>query len=214
MRLLVSGTTRTMRELAPHWPDHLGTLLTPDAGNGVESAISIGLPWAADNSCFKGLDANSFRKMIAKIAGAPRCLFLCVPDVVADSATTLDRFHKWKGEVASTALPVAFVGQDGIETRAIPWNEFDAWFIGGSTRFKLSQASADLAAEAKRRGKHVHMGRVNSPRRLRAAYQMGCDSVDGSSMSRFGDVHIARFARFVRSLEMQPTLMDADTSYG
>jgi hypothetical protein len=195
-----------MREIAPRWPLHLGSLLTPDAGNGVDSALSIGLPWAADNSCFNGLDADSFRRMLAKIAGVPRCLFLCVPDVVADSATTLDRFHEWKGEVASTGLPVAFVGQDGIEQRPIPWNEFDAWFIGGSTRFKLSQASADLAAEAKRRGKHIHMGRVNSLRRLRAAYQMGCDSVDGSSMSRFGDAYIERFARFVRRLETQQTL--------
>ncbi len=115
------------------------------------------------------------------------------------------RFGDWRGEVASTGLPVAFVGQDGMGCLTPPWEQFQAWFIGGSTRWKLSQESADLAAEAKSRGKWVHCGRVNSLRRLRAVYLMGCDSVDGSSMSMFGDAHIERFARFVRSLESQPT---------
>jgi hypothetical protein len=62
----------------------------------------------------------------------------------------------------------------------VPWDEFDVLFLGGSTEWKLGEAAAALTAEAKSRGKHVHMGRVNSRKRYRYARSIGCDSVDGT----------------------------------
>lgn len=54
------------------------------------------------------------------------------------------------------------------------------------------------------------VGRVNSLRRLRAAYDLGADSVDGTGMSRWGDVWLARFCEWAKGLERQPTLYAED----
>lgn len=166
------------------------------------------LPWACDNDAFTGFNASKFRRFLHTITGHVDCLFVACPDVVGDARATLERFGEWAIEILSTGQPVAFVGQDGAENLVIPWSDFDAWFIGGSTRWKLSQASADLACEAKAKGKHVHMGRCNSLRRLQAALDMGCDSVDGSSMSMFGDAYILRFANWIDQLRQQPLLWE------
>lgn len=210
MRLLVSGCTATVRQLAPEFPGHLGHLLTPQTGNGMAATLATGLPWAADNGCFNGLDARAFRRLLARCKDAPRCRFVVCPDAVGDAAATLRLWGEWADECRACGQPVAFVGQDGAEARAaeIPWGGLDAWFVGGSTRWKLSPASFALIAEAKRRGKWVHMGRVNTLRRLRAAYDAGCDSVDGTSMSMFGATYIRRFAGWLQALERQPVLWD------
>jgi hypothetical protein len=55
--------------------------------------------------------------------------------------------------------------------------------IGGTTSWKLGPAAAALAAQARRRGLWVHMGRVNSLRRLRYAAAIGCQSVDGTFLA-------------------------------
>ena len=45
-------------------------------------------------------------------------------------------------------------------------------------------------AEAKRRRKWVHMGRVNSERRIRYAASIGCDSIDGTKWVRWRDIYL------------------------
>jgi hypothetical protein len=211
MRVLVSGSTKMVGGLAPAWPDSLGHLLTPGNGITVASLLKTGLPFACDNGAYSGLDEAAFRKMLGKVAGAPRCLFVVVPDVVADARATLALFGRWAPECRAAGQPLAFVGQDGAEDCDLPWADFDAFFVGGSTRWKLSGAAADLGAEAKARGKWLHMGRVNSMRRLRIAYRLGCDSVDGSSYSRWRhrtithrpDMSLERHLRFLAALARQ-----------
>ena len=209
MILLVSGSTRTVARLAQRHPDHLGHLLTPNNRNSVASIQKTGLPYAADNGAFSGFDPVRFRRFLTRIAGQPRCLFVVCPDVVGDARATLALFGEWVLEVRLAGHPVAFVGQDGAEDLVLSWDDFDAWFVGGSTKWKLSQASADLAAEARQRGKWVHVGRVNSLRRLRAAYDMGADSCDGSSPSRYGDKYIGNFVRWLACIHCQRTLFGA-----
>lgn len=206
MLILVSGSTRTVRELAAKRVARLGILLTPKNRNSAKHISSLGLSWAMDNGAFSGFDPVGFRRMLRKHAGIPGLLWVACPDVVGDAKGTLALFRDWRGEIASLGFPVAFVGQDGIESETIPWDEFSAWFIGGSTEWKLGRGSCELAREAKRRGKWVHMGRVNSRRRLRIAAEMGCDSVDGSSLSMFGDKYIHKFCRWARQVDEQPLL--------
>jgi hypothetical protein len=205
VRLLVSGSTAIVRRLAPRWPGVLGHLLTPANRNSVASLLATGLPWGADNGAFGGFDPVRFRRFLRRIRGQPRCLWVVAPDAVGDARRTLALWREWRDEVRAAGQPVAFVGQDGAEDLDIPWGEFDAWFVGGSTRWKLSQAAADLDGQAGRRGKWVHMGRCNSRRRLRAAYDRGCDSVDGSSISMFGDKYIHQFCLWARQLGEQKT---------
>ena len=183
MRLLVSGTTRSLAAAMAVAPDAFGKLLTPANRNSVAWASQDGLPWACDNGCFHRLDAPLFRRMIGRAAGRPGLLWVACPDKLGDARATLELFSEWGPELRAAGVPVAFVGQDGQEDLPVPWDLLDALFVGGSTAWKLSEAAADLMREAKRVGKWVHMGRVNSRRRLEAAYRVGCDSVDGTGFT-------------------------------
>lgn len=98
--------------------------------------------------------------------------------------------------------------QDGLEDLTPPWGGCQAYFVGGTDGWKLTQASADLVAQAKGRGLYVHMGRVKSMVRLEAAYRMGCDSADGASYSWFSDTYLPGALRFLRRLERQPSLFE------
>ncbi len=211
MRLLVNGVGPTLRGLLGRWRDRLGCLMSPAAGNSMASVLDTGLPWAADNGAFGEFDPEAFRRMLARIAHQPRCLWVACPDVVGDASATLALFGRWHEEVRAAGQPVALVGQDGADAGKVPWGAFDAYFIGGTTGWKLSQASADLALAARRRGKAVHMGRVNSRRRMVAAHQMGCGTLDGSSASWFGATYIERYCVWLGQIEGQQTLLGNET---
>ena len=74
------------------------------------------------------------------------------------------------------------------------------------TGWKLSQAAGSLAIEAKRRGKQLHMGRVNSNRRLRYAYDLHCDTVDGTGYSQYSKKYLKPALNYLHNLHQQLTL--------
>jgi hypothetical protein len=201
--LLVSGETRSVR--ARKDSKRLGHLLTPKNGNSIDALLATGLPVACDNSAFGTFDEAAFRRMLGKVRGKP-VLFVCAPDVVGDAATTLALFDAWEPVIRGFGLPVALVGQDGLEDLAVPWGRMDAFFIGGGTGWKLGGAAAGLAREAKARGLWVHGGRVNTKKRFRHMAEIGCDSVDGSGFSRWPDARIPMAERWLEEIERQTTL--------
>jgi len=67
----------------------------------------------------------------------------------------------------------------------VPWGRFQALFVGGSTRWKLGPHAATLIREAKWCAKWVHVGRVNTLRRIAWCKALGVDSIDGSGFARF-----------------------------
>lgn len=204
MLLLVNGATKTVKR---HLDSrHLGHLLNPRKMNSVDMVNSTGLYWAADNDAFNGFNSDEFVRMLKKIRGQEKCLWVACPDVVGNAKATLDLFAQWEPIVHDYDLPVALVGQDGLESLEIPWDKFEAFFIGGSTKWKLSENAYKLAVEAKNRGKWVHMGRVNSIRRLEIARLYGCDSVDGSGFSRFPDQKIPPALEFMSKPNLQGVL--------
>src|SRR5262245_9690309 len=158
MLLLVSGATATVKRYAE--TGLLGHLITP--GNWNTDSIDRALPRAIDNGVFSGFDADAFRGCLDQWQGEPGCLFVVCPDVVGDARATRALFDQWAGTIRGSGFPVAFVSQDGQDALPVPWDNFDAWFIGGSTEWKLSREGASLAIEAKRRGKWLHVGRVNT----------------------------------------------------
>lgn len=213
MRLLVNGCSATMARLSGRYGDCLGHLYSPACGNALPP--DTGLPWAVDNGAYSGLDTDGFMRLLRRAARQPGLLWVVCPDVVGDAAATLEMFNRWLPSLRSVVPgwypPVAFVGQDGAESIDIPWSQFSCWFVGGTDRWKLSQASRGLVADAKRRGKVVHMGRVNSLRRIQVACMIRCDSVDGTSMSRFGDTYIEKFCQWARYLKSEGSLFaDSD----
>lgn len=200
MRILISGSTKSLRAHVHEYRDYLGTLHTPFAGNSIPN---LGLPWACDNGAFSGFNEVKFLKMMDRIEGIPGILWIAAPDVVADAKATEELYQHWHPQISARGFPVAFVGQDGcIE---LP-NHMDCFFIGGSTEWKLGPEAADLARAAKSRGALVHMGRVNSQRRIRYAASIGCDSIDGTSVSMFGDTKMPDYLAWVRGVTRERPL--------
>lgn len=159
-----------------------------------------GVIWCADNGCFgKGYPGDEkWLAWLAKNAhDAERCLFATAPDVVGDAVATLARSAPFLPKIREMGYPAALVAQDGLEDLEVPWDTFDALFIGGSTEWKLSEAVADLVGEAKRRGKYVHMGRVNSGKRFRYAESIGCDSVDGTFLTFGPNTNLPRLMKWL-----------------
>lgn len=158
---------------------NLGRLVQPRHYSSIEQTAREGIPWAADNDCFQGLDAVEFVDMLDRIEGLPGCLFVVVPDVVGDWVATTSLWQKWRGWVTQ---PAAYVLQDGCPE--FP-DDAQAVFVGGTTEWKMSPEAARLVAEAKSRGLWAHMGRVNSARRIMYAQSIGCDSVDGTTWAKW-----------------------------
>lgn len=173
----------------------IGPLLTPDIGNAPELAAA---PWAADNGCFTKPERYSDERFLAWLAkkgeggNAGCCLFANAPDVVhwsggapkvgypiGDPVATLERSRPMFAKIRELGYPAALVCSAGIEG-LVPWDELDAIFLGGDDTWKLGPEAAALTAEARARGTWVHMGRVNSLKRLRYAKAIGCDSADGT----------------------------------
>ena len=127
-----------------------------------------------------------------------RCLFVAAPDVVGDGAATLAVLQPMASHIRALGWPVALVGQDGMENMTVPWDDVDWLFVGGSTEWKLGPHARELAGEAKRRGKWVHMGRVNSEKRYRYAAAIGCDSADGTFLTFGPDVNLPRLLSWTR----------------
>lgn len=124
-------------------------------------------------------------------------MWVAAPDVVANARATLELFATWQPRLRARGLPVALVAQDGLEAFEVPWAAIDCLFIGGSTDWKLSESARRLVAEAKLRHKLVHVGRVNTRRRIGMAFDWGADSVDGTAFSRFPDIKIPLGLRWI-----------------
>jgi hypothetical protein len=207
VKILVNGATASLRQ---HPRPFFGVLISPRQRGTPERNLWPGCVWAADNDAFSGFDPEAFISMLAQYADhRASCRFVAVPDVVADAAATRARFDRWSPVVATHGYPLAFVAQDGLTIAACPWEQFDALFIGGSTAFKLGPEARQLVGWAKALGKWVHMGRVNSARRLRYAEMIGCDSVDGSGFSRFPDEMRGRADRWYSQPSMPLGDVDA-----
>jgi hypothetical protein len=157
----------------------LGFINTPAQGNRLPDDVV----WCADNGCYgKGYpgDEKWLRWLERLTPKADRCLFATAPDVVGKAKESLARSVPFLPAIRERGFKAALVAQDGLEDLSVPWDDFDALFIGGSTEWKLSNAARELVAEANARGKHTHLGRVNSRKRVRLAHAWGCDSVDGT----------------------------------
>lgn len=190
MILLVSGATKTVEKLS--WHPNLGRFIQPRSGNSIMELASSGLPWAADNDCFQGLDPDEYIGMINRIAlhADENLKFVTVPDVVANCEGTLALFNAWYPALAKRALPAAFVAQDGLTIDRAPWDRMAALFIGGSTRWKLSGQAIALIRYAQKLGIWVHVGRVNTRQRLTTCAALGVNSSDGTQFSRWPETHL------------------------
>jgi hypothetical protein len=199
----------------------LGAIITPAQGNKLETAFPMwcadngcfGKGYPGDKGFLAWLDG--LRPHL------DRCWFAVAPDVVSDAAATLARSVPFLPAIRAMGYRPAFVAQNGCTPGMVPWNSISVLFLGGSkecvpcgfirpitvadremkrcpccgrllTEWKLSAAARLLAAEAISRGIDVHMGRLNSERRYREAFHMGCRSADGKYIAHGPDVNLPK----------------------
>ena len=184
---------------------HHGRLLTPRHRSMPVATAEAGIPWAVDNDCFNGFNPGEFQKTCLQVMHLPGCLFVNAPDVfdkdgdcgcchpsrgVGDHDATLELWHEWYPFLRMIGQPLSFVLQNGATIDNVPWDQLDVVFIGGCTSWKLGIEAEAIVREAKRRGKWVHMGRVNSLKRMRYAAGIGVDSCDGTGWAKHRDANM------------------------
>lgn len=175
----------------------------------VTQAHAVGVIWCADNGCFNETnwtEQDWWQFLLDNAHRSDTCLFAVAPDVVGDAAATLERSAPWIPRIRALGYPVAYVAQDGWQNVEPPWDDFDVLFLGGTDHFKLGPIARAAVVEAKQRGKHVHMGRVNSEKRFRYAHAIGCDSVDGTYLTYGPKTNLPHLLAWVRGLD-QMTLL-------
>jgi hypothetical protein len=166
--------------LAAASPAVWGLIATPARGR-------CGAPdnflWLADNGCFtdtwnedEWLSWLDFMKIYQC-----RCVMATAPDIVGDAVATLERFRYYAPILRARGWRTGLVAQDGLERLVWP-DEYDALFIGGSTEWKLSKDADWCIRYAQKQDKWVHVGRVNSKKRIRHFQLIGVNSCDGTTI--------------------------------
>lgn len=215
-------TLQRCREQYPLAAEHLGRLARPRHIGRLRETLEAGFRVGVDNDAFKKWNLERFVRMVGRIevaafgrgikwdeamgpialSGLPRpveppawhegLIFVTVPDVPFDAGGTARRWSEWAPILSH--LPLALCVQDGAGDVGIPWNwpNLRCLFMAGSTKYKLSLEMGELCREGKRRGLHIHAGRVNTRKRIRHLLGLEgvVDSIDGTGFDRFRDAHL------------------------
>lgn len=180
--------------LVGDYKDYFGWLYTPRiVPTNYNKPLIAHLPYAADNDAFNGLNEDKYNTLL-QLLNNMNPMWITAPDSVGDYKETNRLFAIWFDKICR--FPVAYVLQDGITTQDIPWDCIECVFLGGTTDFKLSGHARNLLIYAKNKGKLVHVGRVNSIKRIKMFWDI-CDSFDGSGFSRYSKAMLPRYIRFL-----------------
>jgi hypothetical protein len=187
-------------------------MLNPGGGNGARDGLAD-VAYAIDHGTFRRPDLYDLDRHLRYIdlhaPYADRCLFVTAPDVLGDPIGTWEPARPVLAAIRQRGFPAALVAQDGIDWRTLDWPAVDCVFVGGSTEWKLSEAAYAVAAEAHQRGKWVHLGRVNSYRRLRAGRVSLYDSADGTFLAFGRDRNLPQLLRWLDDINAQSPLLRA-----
>ena len=118
-----------------------------------------------------------------------------IPDVVTNAEATLEQWTVHAPRVRQTyGWPIALAVQDGMKPADVLALEVqpDVIFVGGSTRWKWATASWWTSHFPR-----VHVGRVNSARRLYLCSELGVESVDGTGWFRGDATQTEGLRRFL-----------------
>ncbi len=160
-----------------------------------------GLPYALDNGAWTShqrksglLDLNLYTQLVTTHgAAADWCV---LPDAVGGGALSLSLSLLWRDWTLARVPRVLIAVQDGMTERDVARHlgSTVGVFVGGSTEWKERTAGA-WGRLCRSRGAHLHVGRVNTRRRIRIAAEAGADSIDGTSAILF-PVNIPKITRW------------------
>jgi len=178
-----TGTRRTLRALAnADW-----RLMISAKGvhrhEGFGYAIDNGAWWSFVNK--QPFDSEAFQRLYDQYALDAD--FVVLPDIVADGDRSLGFSMEWHHKLGIRRCPQYLAVQDGMDFTEIENlcdKERFGIFVGGSTDWKL-QTMAEWGRIGLMIGVPVHVGRVNTVRRIALCAAAGVKSFDGSSVSRY-----------------------------
>jgi hypothetical protein len=184
----------------------LGCITTPYQGNVTFPAE---VDTIADNGCFSARWEH--RHWLRWLLDQPRTIrFAVAPDVFHPDgspahAETLERWRTYGPLIERHGFAPAFVCQIGSSPDTVP--DAPVLFLGGDDKWKEGEVARAITWKAKAEGRWVHMGRVNSERRLRIAAEFGCDSCDGTYLTWGPDTNLPKILRFLARVDAQPSLL-------
>lgn len=158
--------------------------------NGAWSAFTQGRPF----------DERAFTVALAKLgAGAD---FTVIPDMVAGGLASLEFSLRWMRAVLDESPRGMLAVQDGMTPADVSGflGPRVGLFVGGSTAWKL-KTMHQWCELGQRHGAWVHVGRVNSARRIHLCSTLGATSFDGTSATRFA-VNLPRLENARRQLAL------------
>ena len=179
--MVANQTSITTGYLAGRYVGRVGHLYSPGGQRGPWSF----LPYALDNGAYSAFlskskwEPESWIAMLewAKLSGRdPR--WTLVPDVVGDRLGTLRAWDQFAPIAARYGWPLAFAAQDGMTATDVP-SGASVIFVGGSTAWKWRTVS-NWCRDFPR----VHVGRVNTYKRLWQCHDAGAESCDGTGWMR------------------------------
>jgi hypothetical protein len=144
--------------------------------------LDNGAWWAYAND--QPFDEAAFLKAYDLVASGAD--FAVLPDIVAGGLQSLDFSLRWRERLGKPKCHLVLPVQDGMhrqDVEKIVGPELGI-FIGGTTEWK-ENSMREWGTLARDTGAHLHVGRVNSARRIHLCVAAGAHSFDGSSASRF-----------------------------
>ena len=164
--------------LAGTFPGRVGWLLSP---RGWRKPTEWHV-FALDNGAFTGFDEKEFFGMLSKLDKLVPYrdpLWVTVPDKLKDREETRRLWDVYSPILRSRLdCPLAFVVQDGMTPSDVP-KSADLIFVGGSKDWKWDSLEMWTTHFP-----WVHVGRVNSPKKLWVCHQYGVASCDGTGWFR------------------------------
>lgn len=176
--MVANNTGIKVGYLAGKFEGKIGHLYSPGAQRGPEDFI----PYSLDNGAFGHDDdwqeTAWFELMDWALLSGQNPLWCLVPDVVGDRIRTLRRWEMYFPRAEKYGWPLAFAVQDGMSPEDVPGSA-DVIFVGGTTEWKWKTMPMWC-----REFPRVHIGRVNTYRRLWDCHDAGAESVDGTGWMR------------------------------
>lgn len=146
--------------------------------NGAWTYHQLGIPWEPDRWV-----------ELVESAGC-EADFVVAPDIVAGGLDSLRLTKLWlpwmDTRVRLTLIPVQDgMTPDDVRPLLVGHENWRGIFVGGSTEWKVKTLPwwGDLSKELY--GVYLHVGRVNSAKRIGLCAEAGADSFDGTSVTRF-----------------------------
>ena len=180
-----ASMTGTLRNLAALDDAGWHVLLSP-AG----SLNPKGRPFALDNGAWTAhqqgteFDSDAFMRAVDKVG--ENAEWIVLPDIVMGGQKSLDLSLSWLEKLNGLPTRLLIAVQNGMTPEDVRHylNPMVGIFVGGDTAWK-EETTPMWGSLARRRNCYLHVGRVNSQRRIAICAAAGADSFDGTSVTRY-----------------------------